>query len=92
MINFCSKIGDGVEPVISHVENYGLIGSQLSAEHNTCGYILMIMEEPGLESMLAKMELLEMILNQFNLIAKLTEKCNAFYQIQAKLSSPALNN
>ncbi len=90
--NFCSKISDGVEPVISHIDNYGVIGAQLIGEHNMCGYVIMVTEEAGLESMLAKIELLEMILNQFNLIAQLTEKCNTFYQIQAKLSSSVLNN
>jgi hypothetical protein len=90
--HFCSKINDGVEPVVSHIQNHGIVGSQLVGDHTTCGYILMAMEEPGPESMLAKMELVEMILNQFNLIAKLIEKCNLLHQTQAKLCSPLYSN
>ena len=90
--HFRSKIDDGVEPVISHIQNHGVVGSQLVAECSKCGYILMAMEEHYPESMLAKMELFEMILNQFNLIARLIEKCNMLYQSQAKLCSPIYSN
>jgi hypothetical protein len=90
--HFCSKINDGVEPVISHIQNHSIVGSQLVTDYAKCGYVLMAMEEPGPESMLAKMELVEMILNQFNLIAKLIEKCNSLYQTQAKLCSPLCSN
>jgi len=92
LTHFCSKINDGVEPVVSHVQNHGIVGSQLVADHTKCGYILMALEEPGPESMLAKMELVEMLLGQFNLIAKLVEKCNSLYQAQAKLCSPLCSN
>jgi hypothetical protein len=92
LTHFCSKINDGVEPLVSHIQNHGIVGSQLVGDHTKCGYILMAMEEPGPESMLAKMELVEMILNQFNLIAKLIEKCNSLYQTQAKLCSPLYSN
>lgn len=90
--NFRSKIGDGIEPLVSHVENHGIVGAQLAIGRNTCGYVLMAMEEAGPESMLAKMELVEMILGQFNLIAALIEKCNSLYQTQAKLCSPIYSN
>jgi hypothetical protein len=88
----CAKIGDGVEPVISYIEPYGIVGSQLGSDSKKYGYILVVMEEQGLESMLAKIEIFEMILNQFNLIAKLIEQCNSLYQEQMKLSSPVLRN
>jgi hypothetical protein len=90
--NFRSKIGDGIEPVVSHIENHGIVGSQLAIGRSKCGYVLMAMEEAGPESMLAKMELVEMILGQFNLIAALIEKCNSLYQTQAKLCSPIYSN
>jgi hypothetical protein len=89
---FCSKVNDGVEPVISHIQNHGIVGSQLVADRTSCGYILMAMEEAEPESMLAKVELVEMILSQFNLIAKLIEKCNSLYQTQAKMCSPLYSN
>jgi hypothetical protein len=90
--NFRSKIGDGIEPVVSHIGNHGIVGSQLAIGRGKCGYVLMAMEEAGPESILAKMELIEMILGQFNLIAGLIEKCNSLYQTQAKLCSPIYSN
>jgi hypothetical protein len=90
--NFCSKICDGVEPVISHVDNNGIVGSGLIAEHSKCGYIIMVMEGQSPESMLCKLDLVEMILIQFNLIAKLIEKYNILYQTQAKLYSKGYIN
>ena len=90
--SFCSKISDGVEPVVSHVQNHGIVGAQLATDRSKCGYILMAIEEPGLESLLSKIELVEMILDQFSLIAKLIEKCNSLYQTQAKLYSPLYSN
>jgi hypothetical protein len=90
--SFCSKIRDGVEPVISRIQDHSIVGTQLAADRGKCGYIFMAMEEPGPESTLAKIDLVEMILNQFNLIAKLTEKCNLLYETQAKLCSPVHYN
>jgi hypothetical protein len=90
--NFCSKIGDGVEPVISHINNHSIVGAQLATDSSKYGHILMAVEEQGPEAMLAKIELVEMILNQFNLIAKLTEKCNMLYESQAKQYSPIYSN
>jgi hypothetical protein len=89
---FRSKINDGVEPLISYVQNYGIVGAKLCTDRSTCGYILMAMEEQGPESMLAKLELVEILLNQFNTIAKLIEQCNSLYQNQAKQCSFAHSN
>jgi hypothetical protein len=90
--NFCSKIDDGVEPLISHISNYGIIGAQLAGQHSKCGYIFMAVEEPSPEALLKKIELIEMILGQFNLITRLMEKCNLLYQNQMKLCSAVYNN
>ena len=90
--NFCSKIDDGVEPLISYVQNHGIVGAQLAGAQSKCGYILMAIEATGPESMLTKIELVEMILNQFNLIAKLMEKCNSLYQTHAKQCRPVYSN
>lgn len=91
-VDFCSKIDDGVEPLVSHVQNHGIVGAQLVGERSKCGYVLVAMEESGPEAMLTKMELVEIILNQFSLIARLIEKCNLLYQTQAKLCSPIYSN
>jgi hypothetical protein len=89
---FCSKIDDGIEPVISHIEKYGIAGTQLLTDRNKYGYVLMAIEEPGPEAMLAKIELVEMVLSQFSLAVKLIEKCNLLYHNQMRLCSPAYSN
>jgi hypothetical protein len=92
MENFRSKIDDGVEPVISQIENYSIVGSQLDTGNAKCGYVLMALDGTGPESLISKMELVEMILGQFSLIARMIERCNSLYQTQAKLFSPVYNN
>jgi hypothetical protein len=90
--SFCSRIDDGAEPVISHIHNYGIVGAQLAGEHSKCGYILMAMAEQSPESMLAKVDMVEMILCQFNVIARLLEKCDSLYRTQSKLCGTACSN
>jgi hypothetical protein len=89
---FRSKIDDGVEPTISHIQNYCIVGAQLSTDHSKNGYILLAMEGTGPESMLAKIDLVEILLSQFNTIARLIEKCNLLYQNQMKQYSPVYSN
>jgi hypothetical protein len=76
------KIDDGVEPVISQTNDCSIIAAQLATERSNCGYVIVALPQYSPESTLANITLIETLLNQFNLIAKLLEKNNRLYEIQ----------
>ena len=78
------KIDDGFEPLIAQENDCCIVASQLVTERNNCGYIMIALPQDTPESILANMEFLEMLMNQFSLIARLIEKNNRFYEVQAK--------
>ena len=80
----CAKIDDGVEPVITQVNDCSLIATQLATERSNCGYVIITLPQYSPESTLINITLIETILNQFNLIAKLLEKNNLLYEVQTK--------
>ena len=76
------KIDDGVEPVISQTNDCSIIAAQLATERSNCGYVIVALPQYSPESTLANITLIETLLNQFNLIAKLLEKNNRLYEVQ----------
>ena len=88
----CMKIDDGVEPVITQTNNCSIIAAQLATDKNNCGYVIMALPEYNEESTLKNIHLIEMLLNQFSLIAKLIEKSNHLYEFQIKKYSGYSNN
>ena len=88
----CMKIDDGVEPVITQSNNCSIIAAQLSTDNNNCGYIIMVLPQCNEESTLKNIHLIEMLLNQFSLIAKLIEKNNLLYEFQIRKYSGNSNN
>ena len=82
--DLCRKIDDGVEPLITHENECGFVATQLATDNNNCGYIIVALPDYTPESILANINLIEMLLNQFSLIARLIEKNNQFYEIHAK--------
>ncbi len=80
----CSKIDDGVEPVVTQVDDCSIIAAQLATERSNCGYVIISLPQYSPESTLINITLIETLLNQFNLIAKLIEKNNLLHEIQIK--------
>jgi len=80
----CAKIDDGVEPVVSQVNDCSVIATQLATERNNCGYVIIALPQYNPESTLINIDLIEMLLNQVGLIAKLIEKNNLLYEVQMK--------
>ena len=78
----CVKIDDGVEPIVTEENGCGLVAAQLATEQQNCGYVIIALPEYSPESLLINIDLIEMLLNQFSLIAKLIEKNNHFYSVQ----------
>jgi hypothetical protein len=83
----CAKIDDGAEPVVTQVSDCSIIAAQLAAEQTNCGYVIIALPQYGPESTLINIDLIEVLLNQTNLIAKLIEKNNVLYELQMKHQS-----
>jgi hypothetical protein len=80
----CAKIDDGAEPVVTQSDDFSIIGSQLATERKNCGYVLIALPQYSPESTLINIDLIEMLLNQIELIAKLIERSNHFRECSVK--------
>ena len=80
----CAKIDDGAEPVINQANDFSIIAAQLATEQTNCGYMIIALPQYSPESILANIDVIEMLLNQIGLIAKLIEKSNHLYELQMK--------
>jgi len=93
----CAKIDDGAEPVVTQANDCSIIAAQLATERSNCGYVIIALPQYSPESTLINIDLIEMLLNQLGLIAKLIEKNNLLYEVQMKhyrlcsQSEPAAN-
>ena len=79
-----TKIDDGAEPVVTQVDDYSIIAAQLATEQTNCWYVIIALPQYSPESTLINIDLIEILLNQINLIAKLIEKNNLLYELQMK--------
>ena len=80
----CAKIDDGDEPVVTGVKDCSIIGTQLATERSNCGYVIIVLPQYSPESTLVNIDLIEILLNQTGLIAKLIEKNNLLHEAQMK--------
>ncbi len=80
----CAKIDDGAEPVVTQVNDFGVVAAQLSTGETNCGYVIIALPQYSSESTLINIGLIEMLLNQIGLIAKLVEKNEQAYELQTK--------
>ena len=80
----CVTIDDGAEPVITNSNDCSIVAEQLATEESNYGYVLIVLPQYDPESTLLNIDLIEMLLNQIGLIAKLIEKNNLHYEVQMK--------
>jgi hypothetical protein len=80
----CAKIDDGAEPVITQADDCGIVAAQLATEQTRCGYVIIVLPQYSPESTLINIDLIETILNQAGLIAKLIENNNILRELQMK--------
>ena len=83
----CYKIDDGYEPVIAQENDCSFVATQLVTDRSNCGYIIIALLQYTPDSILENISLIEMIINQICLVAKMIEKNNRFYEVQAKRHS-----
>jgi hypothetical protein len=80
----CAKIDDGDEPVVTQANDCSVIAAQLVTERTKCGYVVVALPQYSPESTLANIDLIEILLNQIGLIARLIEKNNLLYELQMR--------
>jgi hypothetical protein len=69
-----AKVDDGAEPVITQVGDVSVVLAQLSTDRTHCGYVAVALARHSAESALANIDLVEALLGQITLIARLIEK------------------
>ncbi len=69
-----AKVDDGAEPVITQVGETSVTVSQLATDQTNCGYMIVVLPRYSPESTLTNIDLVETLLNQITLIARLVEK------------------
>jgi hypothetical protein len=75
------KIDDGHEPVVTQLDQCSIVSAQLATSKTNCGYIIIALPQYNPESTLVNIDLIEILLNQVNLIAKLLEKNTLLYEL-----------
>ncbi len=80
----CAKIDDGSEPVVTQANDCSIIATQLATEQTNCGYVIIALPQYSPESALVNIDLIEILLNQISLIARLIEKNNLLYELQTR--------
>ena len=69
-----AKVDDGAEPVITQVGDATVIMAQLATDRANYGYVVVALPHHGPECTLTHIDLVEAMLSQITLIARLTEK------------------
>jgi hypothetical protein len=80
----CAKSDDGVEPVLTQVNDCSIVAAELTTDQGDCGYVMIALPNYSPESTLVNIDLIEMVLSQFSLIARLIGKNNLLYEVQMK--------
>jgi len=80
----CAKVDDGAEPVVTQAHEASIVVSQLATDRTDCGYVLIALPRYSPESTLVNIDLIEALLNQISLVAKLLEKNTFLYELQMK--------
>lgn len=81
------KVDDGEEPVITQADDYGIVALQLATSQTNCGYLILALPRYSPESTMVNIDLIEIILRQVGLIAKLIEKNSMLCENQRKQQS-----
>jgi|GEM_PF-320867 len=80
----CAKVDDGVEPVVTQAHEASIVVAQLATDRTDCGYVLIALPRYSPESTFVNIDLVEALLNQIGLVAKLLEKNILLYELQMK--------
>jgi hypothetical protein len=82
--DLCARVDDGAEPVMTQASDASITAAQLATERTNCGYVLIALPRHSPEAALINTDLIETLLNQITLVAKLIEHNNQLYELQMK--------
>jgi len=88
----CAKVDDGAEPVVTQANEASIVAAQLATDRTDCGYVLIALPRYSPESTFVNIDLIEALLNQIALVAKLLEKNTLLYELQMKHYGAYSNN
>lgn len=75
-----AKVDDGAEPVITQVGETSVTAAQLATDQTHCGYVIVVLPRYSPESALTHIDLVETLLSEISLIARLVEKTSMLTQ------------
>jgi len=78
----CARIDDGDEPIVTQADDFSIVAAQLATEWTDCGYVIIALPQYSPESTLININLIEMLLRQISMIARLIEKNNSLCEVQ----------
>ncbi|UCG58148.1 MAG: hypothetical protein JSU70_01320 [Phycisphaerales bacterium] len=86
--DICAKVDDGAEPVITQANGASIAAAQLATDQTDCGYLIVALPRYCPESTLTHTDLIETVLNQITLIAKLIENNRFLCELQTRHHAP----
>jgi hypothetical protein len=69
-----AKVDDGAEPVLTQVGDTSVTVAQLATDRTNCGYVVLALGRHDPETILTNIDLVEALLGQIALIARLIER------------------
>lgn len=79
-----AKVDDGAEPVLTQVGRRRVAVAQLATEATNCGYILVALSPGEPHGPVSEIDLLEALLSQITLVARLIEMNNLLVQARMR--------
>jgi hypothetical protein len=83
----CRRIDDSGQPVISMIDDWALIASELNVKTQNCGYIFLFLPDYSPEMTMQSLSLVELLFDQIETIAALISKNNKLHTEKLKTLS-----
>ena len=77
-----AKVDDGAEPVVTRIGDTSGTVAQLATDRTNCGYVVVALPKCGAEPTVPHIDLVEVLVNQIALIARLIEQANTIARTQ----------
>ena len=78
---------DGVEPVIVQAGDATVLATQLRTDETDCGYLILVVPRPLSDVTPIDLDLIDVLVGQLGLVARLIEKCSQLNDRQRKCYS-----
>lgn len=82
--DFQAKVDDGAEPAVAQVGDTSVAVTQLATEQTNCGYVVVALSRNGAQGPASDIDLLEALLSQITLVAKLIEQNSLLVQARMR--------